>query len=159
MTNNRELLGFYKQLVKAIMRNDKRSKIIQRNNQITKQISLLTYERMKLVQQQTVDTFAKLKIVDARLASLKSEDPSKDKSINFVQGDMISFIREELSGQQAESISGKKLQHYQDVITFLNNQREYDELVERYNLGEFKNMSQDERVKRTANRVGLDVPF
>lgn len=47
-------------------------------------------------------------------------------------------------------------QHLEDVTGFLTSQAEYDELMERYKLG--GRFSQEEMVRRTANKVGLDVP-
>ncbi|KAI9067622.1 hypothetical protein FKP32DRAFT_1563474 [Trametes sanguinea] len=43
-----------------------------------------------------------------------------------------------------------------NVVTFMRSQRTYRELLERYNplLG----LSTEERVKKTAHRVGLDMP-
>lgn len=55
-------------------------------------------------------------------------------------------------GQNVDEI----FEHALDIIKFLDNQREYEELVDRYNPG--TKLTQDEKVKRTANVVGLDVP-
>lgn len=44
----------------------------------------------------------------------------------------------------------------QNVVTFLRNQRVYNDLLERYNPG--LTMSQEDNVRRTANMVGLSVP-
>ncbi|ODV61256.1 Fmc1p ASCRUDRAFT_75950 [Ascoidea rubescens DSM 1968] len=43
-----------------------------------------------------------------------------------------------------------------NISIFLKNQRVYEELIERYNPG--ITMSQEEKVQKTANRVGLQVP-
>lgn len=44
----------------------------------------------------------------------------------------------------------------QNVVTFLRNQRVYNDLLEKYNPG--LTMSQEDNVRRTANMVGLSVP-
>lgn len=43
-----------------------------------------------------------------------------------------------------------------NVVTFLQNQRIYNELLERYNPG--LTMTQEDNVRKTANMVGLSVP-
>ena len=47
-------------------------------------------------------------------------------------------------------------EHLQNLATFLDSQREYVELLERYNPG--ISMKQTDKVRKTARRVGLDVP-
>lgn len=47
-------------------------------------------------------------------------------------------------------------EHVQNITTFLDSQREYIELLERYNPG--ISMKQTDKVKKTARRVGLEVP-
>ncbi|KAG5421146.1 hypothetical protein I9W82_000236 [Candida metapsilosis] len=49
-----------------------------------------------------------------------------------------------------------ELNNLNNVATFLKNQREYFELLVRYNPGLL--MDQQENVSKSANRVGLDVP-
>lgn len=43
-----------------------------------------------------------------------------------------------------------------NLVTFLQNQRVYNELLERYNPG--LTMTQEDNVRKTANMVGLSVP-
>ncbi|OUT19907.1 hypothetical protein CAS74_005026 [Pichia kudriavzevii] len=47
-------------------------------------------------------------------------------------------------------------EHLRNLATFLDSQREYVELLERYNPG--ISMKQTDKVRKTARRVGLDVP-
>ncbi|ODV96745.1 hypothetical protein PACTADRAFT_48561 [Pachysolen tannophilus NRRL Y-2460] len=46
--------------------------------------------------------------------------------------------------------------HLDTMIVFLSSQRVYHELLERYNPG--LTASKDNHVKKTANRVGLEIP-
>lgn len=52
--------------------------------------------------------------------------------------------------------SGEDIEHLRNVVTYLKNQRIYNELLERYNPG--LTMSQEDNVRKTANMVGLKVP-
>lgn len=49
-----------------------------------------------------------------------------------------------------------KINFLDNVTKFLRSQRQYTELLERYNSGLL--MQQDDNVRKTANRVGLSVP-
>ena len=51
----------------------------------------------------------------------------------------------------------RRLEHIKDIIDFTKNQSQYQNLMALYNLG--TGITQEEKVKRTANKVGLDVPF
>lgn len=66
------------------------------------------------------------------------------------------MLREIIFDGLSEEISKKRLQHVRDISSFVKNQMEFEELVERYNPG--LKMSQEEKVKRTAAKVGLQVP-
>lgn len=46
-----------------------------------------------------------------------------------------------------------------EFVTFLKAQKEYVTLVERYNPGLGAQMDEDERVRASAKRVGLDMPW
>lgn len=49
-----------------------------------------------------------------------------------------------------------QIQHAEDMLLFLENQRGYKELLARYNPG--VDMADQERVRLSARRVGLEVP-
>lgn len=49
-----------------------------------------------------------------------------------------------------------EVEHVENITTFLDSQREYIELLERYNPG--ISMKQTDKVRKTARRVGLEVP-
>lgn len=74
------------------------------------------------------------------------------KSLRSILQNDIKWEKKVAQGQNVDEI----FEHALDIIKFLDNQREYEELVDRYNPG--TKLTQDEKVKRTANVVGLDVP-
>lgn len=74
------------------------------------------------------------------------------KSLRSILQNDIKWEKKVAQGQNVDEI----FEHALDIIKFLDNQREYEELVDRYNPG--NKLTQDEKVKRTANVVGLDVP-
>lgn len=72
-----------------------------------------------------------------------------DTSLQFDDGG-IALLREVL-----QNGSEKDLQFGREVLNYLNNQRVYSELLERYNPGLDEGQ---ERVRRSARRVGLELP-
>ncbi|KAI4720999.1 hypothetical protein E4T48_02681 [Aureobasidium sp. EXF-10727] len=61
-----------------------------------------------------------------------------------------------LSGIGATKSATQKVQEAQQLAEYLKAQRMYVTLVERYNPG--MNMNEEERVRLTARRVGMDLP-
>lgn len=63
-----------------------------------------------------------------------------------------------LSSTKASELidSNHDVKNLQNVVTYLKNQRVYNELLERYNPG--LTMTQLDNIRRTANMVGLKVP-
>lgn len=157
----RESATAYRHLVRAMVRGDRRSRIAQRVEETRKQIALLTYRRMTVVRQQnetkdallSAKLFKELQSLNRQVDALKRERVENDKTLLFARD--TALIRESLSENEGDA--GRLLQHLHDMGSFLTNQREYDELIERYN-GSSK-LTQEETVKRTAGRVGLDIPF
>lgn len=86
------------------------------------------------------------KHIDEQLAKLDSGEV-KAPRINS------SIIKEIVLEKEANKMN---LKHMENIKTFLNSQRVYTELIERYNPG--LTMDQEDKVRRTANRVGLAVP-
>ncbi|CUM67128.1 uncharacterized protein PRCAT00004817001 [Priceomyces carsonii] len=76
----------------------------------------------------------------------KPEVPSLDNT----------FIKEIVQEDSESELPYIKLNNLSNITAFLRSQRTYTELLERYNPG--LTMSQEENVRRTANRVGLFVP-
>ena len=90
-------------------------------------------------------------LLGAQVEKLKKWDPARDKRALFMKDrDLVrDIVMSSLQDTRSKS-------HLKNIEMFLTNQREYEELIERYNPG--KKLSQDEKVKRTANKVGLEIP-
>ncbi|EEQ41308.1 putative ATP synthase assembly factor [Clavispora lusitaniae] len=97
----------------------------------------LTYEKLQLIRNRkpTAEVEAKLKALE----SGKIEFPPLKKH----------HLRELLEAEE-------DINNLNNVVTYLKNQRVYNELLERYNPG--LTMSQSDNVRKTANMVGLSVP-
>ena len=94
--------------------------------------------------------------LNKKLELLKKNDPSKSKHLHFYE-DAHQLKKMIVQAEPAdESITEKRLQHFRDIAGFMQNQMEFEQLVERYNPG--LRMDQEEKVKRTAAKVGLQVP-
>lgn len=110
---------------------------------LKKQDALIQYKRMQYVnagKQLTAEEDAKL--ADDVRASFASKMPQLD-----VQ------LLEHLNREEHHPV---EQEHVVNITTFVDSQREYVELLERYNPG--ISMRQTDKVKKTARRVGLDVP-
>lgn len=151
----------YKAVVKAMVRTNKRSKITHKSSERKQEIAMLTYKRMGLVREASlkdIDVARKAKllkdlsVLNKKVEIFKKEDITRDKSLLFLD-DSATFKKLFLS----YAPNKRNISHFKDVAAFLNNQREYDELIQRYNPG--GKLSQEEIVKKTAERVGLNVPF
>lgn len=85
------------------------------------------------------------------------ELPARSPSLLANPSPMQKHIRADFALNQTESDS---LQHQaqkaEQYLQYLAAQRMYTTLVERYNPG--MNMSEEERVRLTARRVGMDLP-
>lgn len=151
----------YRALLKSLVRSGKHNRLQQLEQERKKQIAMLTYQRMQLVRDQQSfkgkssleqsKLIKQLNTVGKKIEELKKEDLSKSKQLLFYSH----------SGHLKEIVKSLKddarsLEHLKDISAFVINQSEYEELIERYNPG--LKMSQDEKVQRTANRVGLQVP-
>ncbi|SCV00929.1 LAME_0G12904g1_1 [Lachancea meyersii CBS 8951] len=164
MSNKQHVLTTYKQLIRALVKSSKRAKITQMKEDHKREIALLTYRKIGLVRQQASDPTSsskgqnvhQLHDLTKRIQMLKSSDPSQRKDLHFY--DNSSRLRQTIFQDlpSDESVLSKRLQHLSDLSGFVKNQLEYEQLVERYNPG--LKMDQEEKVKRTAARVGLQVP-
>lgn len=162
MSSRSEILSSYKSLIKFLVRSNRRAKISQTQQDNKKQIALLTYRKIGLVREQASekDPKARLKLLPQlnsltkKIDSLKTQNPAESKQLLFYT--QSSMLREIIFDGLSEEISKKRLQHVRDISSFVKNQMEFEELVERYNPG--LKMSQEEKVKRTAAKVGLQVP-
>ncbi|CAI4064525.1 hypothetical protein SKDZ_09G0730 [Saccharomyces kudriavzevii ZP591] len=148
-------LQAYRGLIRAILKYERPSKVANWGNLQKTMITKLEYSKKQNPKNLHEHT-------DRQLDSWRKLDPGNDRSLNLFIADsklLRSVLQNEIKwgekvaqGQNADEI----FEHAFDVIKFLDNQREYEELVDRYNPG--NKLTQDEKVKRTANIVGLDVP-
>lgn len=152
-------LRTYRTLVRALVRSDRTARIAQKAAERKQQLALLTYRRMNIAREQAkkdLDPATRMKLLkdmsllNKRVEILKQKVPENDKKLLFVQD--TSFLRDQILSVQDD----RHIQHLEDIAAFIDNQREYDELIERYNPG--IRMSQEERVKHTANKVGFQMP-
>lgn len=60
------------------------------------------------------------------------------------------------ANQQTSKSAKQRVQETEQAIAYLRAQRTYVTLLERYNPG--ANMNEEERVRLTARRVGMDLP-
>jgi len=65
-------------------------------------------------------------------------------------------VREHLSTESTEKEIRVELQQMEQYVQYIKAQRMYTTLLERYNPG--MNMAEEDRVKLTARRVGMDLP-
>ncbi|AET38806.1 Fmc1p Ecym_3315 [Eremothecium cymbalariae DBVPG len=161
--NNSGLVSSYRPLIRALVKASKRSHIEQIKQDIKKEITVLTYKKIQTVREQAdmKDSNEKLNLLklshslSKQIEDLKSQDPSKSKKLFFYphSKELRSII---MSDPVSRGVFEKRLEHLMDVAAFVKNQMEYDILIDRYNPG--LGMSQEEKVRRTANKVGLQVP-
>ncbi|KYG45837.1 hypothetical protein M433DRAFT_66416 [Acidomyces richmondensis BFW] len=97
---------------------------------------------------------------------LLRELPSRSPSIlanpspiqQHIRADIASSEQLSTSGQKQQKKSAeKRFEEAQQFIHYLRAQREYITLLERYNPG--MNMEEEERVRLTARRVGMEMPI
>lgn len=87
--------------------------------------------------------------------SFLRELPARSPSILANPSPLQKHIRSDFS--TAESSQHSKLQEAEQHIQYLKAQRMYTTLLERYNPG--MNMDEEERVRLTARRVGMNLPI
>lgn len=79
------------------------------------------------------------------------ELPARSPSLLANPSPVLQHIRSEFASHQPA-----KLQEAEQYVHYLKAQRMYTTLIERYNPG--MNMNEEERVRLTARRVGMDLP-
>ncbi|SCU90930.1 LAMI_0E04126g1_1 [Lachancea mirantina] len=157
-----EILSSYKALVKTLVRAQRRYKKAQAEDEIKRQVALLTYKKINLVRQQALEKDAQKRLeflpmlneVTKDIDVLKRSDPARLRRLHFY--DDVRALRQSLAQPSTPETLAKRIDHIRDIASFVQNQHEYEELIDRYNPG--LKMSQAEKVKRTAAKVGLEVP-
>jgi hypothetical protein len=68
----------------------------------------------------------------------------------------LQSLSENSSNPHTERIIEEQIQTAEQLVAYLQAQRQYTTLIERYNPG--LNMDDEERVRLTARRVGVELP-
>lgn len=155
----------YRQLIKALVKTERRAAIKQGNAEKKKQLSLLTYQRMQIVRKQQIDKtnielVKRLGELNKQVSDLKDLSYENDKSLYFLKDSkpFRQYLLANINPVSKEFENEKRLrEHVTDTINFINNQREYEELMDLYNLSQ--KYTQKEKIDLTAHRVGLNVPI
>ena len=125
-----------------------RTDAIHAAKDIEKQIALLQYKKLNHIRENK-----DVKEINSQIEKLMKGEFEESKE--FKHKHLIKQFVD--AGESKDLVQHKyKLNNMANVVTFLNSQRVYTELLERYNPG--LTMKQDDNVRRTANRVGLSVP-
>lgn len=134
----------YKQLAKELRTIARNTNLVRAAKEAEKQKAMLTYKKMTAIKarQPTAE-------IDQQLANLSTAKP---------QFRFDNTLVKKLAVEEGEPAITEKhrLNHLTNVHTFLNSQRVYTELLERYNPG--LTMTQEDNVRKSAERVGLQVP-
>jgi len=133
----------YKNLFDQLLINTKAAVKKQNAASLKKRLALLNYQRLNAIRNKDASALGSIND-QIKQANKETEDPS-------VSVDPIL-----LEGLKVTKETPKNIRHIQDMANFLSYQRTYQELIERYNPG--LTMTQEDKVRRTANRVGLDLP-
>ncbi|GMM34657.1 Fmc1 protein [Saccharomycopsis crataegensis] len=145
----------YRRLYRELLRQNKRIYELHKADESKKHDALLKYQRINLIRDgkrpEEIDQIMKIRKDTIEQQQLKEK--LKGKFINSL-GFADNNLRSILHLKDLEEQSAIQLTYITE--TFLKSQRTYEELVQRYNPG--MTMSQEEKVKKTARRVGLDVP-
>lgn len=160
-------LHTYKNFIKSLLKSERRGRIQQLQNDNKRKISIMTYERMQIVRKQQFTKnslneqkklILQLNVLNQKIKVLKNYDPSSDRSLLFLKDSspFKQLFQSDLIESSNESLD-RIIESWKDATNFLINQREYDELMELYDLS--NKYTQQEKIKATANRVGLDVPL
>lgn len=133
----------YKTLYDQLLINTKAAVKKQNAQTLKKTLALLNYQRLNAIKSKEADKLIQIN-KEIKKANKETEDP---------QVEVDSIL---LEGLKVTKETPKNIKHIQDIANFLSYQRTYQELIERYNPG--LTMTQEDKVRRTANRVGLDLP-
>lgn len=144
----------YKTLQRELCLIQKKAFEVHAAKEIEHAKAKLQYQKIQLIKQRLPTTE-----IDQQISNLKQkglEAPKFDSTL------LNQLVKEQTNSHDVDlpalsaHLAKVKLQQLQNFSTFLRSQREYTELLERYNPG--LTMNQEDKVRRTANRVGLSVP-
>lgn len=135
----------YKSLRQELLLIQNKSAKFHAERDLEKSKALLTYKKITLAKQGKDITEINQKLKDLENGIVAESKSLKDGHI------LLELIKEPKATPTPYQIN-----NLNNIVTFLNSQRVYIELLERYNPG--LTMSQEDNVRKTANRVGLSVP-
>lgn len=150
----------YKKLYRELLAQNKRIYELHNKDQVKKQDAMLAYHKMNLLKGNKTKEEVE-QIIQERKQQLQQQQAASQeaKYTNSLQLSENYRALVEIGQVQPEEKEANLL-HKASVVyvveNFLRSQRQYQELLERYNPG--MGMTQEEKVKKTARRVGLDVP-
>lgn len=127
----------YKELHKELVVAHKKSHLARWTKDLEKNKARLMYSKLQLIKARKPTTDVEAQIKALELGKVDYPVLKTDA------------VRELLDSED-------DVTNLHNVVTYLRNQREYNELLERYNPG--LTMSQEDNVRKTANMVGLAVP-
>ena len=142
--------SLYKALQRELATIQKKSFIVHAAKELEREKSRLNYQKLQLIKQRVPTTE-----IDAKITNLQKnglQPPKFDHSLLRKLVTELDYVEPSKNSHQQKV----KLQYLSNISTFLRSQREYTELLERYNPG--LTMDQEDKVRRTANKVGLSVP-
>lgn len=131
----------YKQLYKELLFTHRSIWKLRWDKEMEKRKAHLHYLRLQQIQKRK-DTEG----IDKDLEKIQNEKTA-------VQPLNTKVVRELV--QEAEPTK-MGLNNLRNIVLFLNSQRNYSELLERYNPG--LSMTQEDNVRKTARRVGMMIP-
>lgn len=132
----------YKALAKELRQIARAAKVAEAAKDLERQKAVLGYKRLTALKQRQLTT-----AIDEEIKQLSS---------GKVPFKFDNSLLKQLA-QNPSKISEKHgLNHFANIHTFLNSQRVYQELLERYNPG--LTMTQEDNVLKSAAMVGLQVP-
>ncbi|KAK6205189.1 uncharacterized protein RJT21DRAFT_117659 [Scheffersomyces amazonensis] len=142
----------HQKLVNELKVIEHKSSVIHFNKNYEKQLTLLNYKKITHIKEQ--------KPVDEIVQQIKTLESTKINGIpeptDLKDTKLLSTLTKHIEQDNQDIHHKYKLNNLGNVVTFLSSQREYTELLERYNPG--LTMSQEDNVRKTAKRVGLEVP-
>lgn len=137
--------SIYKNIIKELRIISAKSHALRVQADLAKQKAILEYRKLQLIKERK-----SVEHVNHQLENLTSTSKPPTKFEHL--------FKQLFKESQAKTPTPNKIQaqHFKNIHDFLNSQRTYQELIERYNPG--LTMDQGQKVEKTANRVGLKVP-
>lgn len=137
----------YKNLQHELLAISKKTNLLHHAKEVEREKALLTYNKLQLIKSRQPTSK-----IDEQLKKLESKEAPEAS----IDSELLRLLVNESLIAEHPHMEKYELQNLDTIATFLRAQRNYSELLERYNPG--LSMDQDENVRKTANMVGLLVP-